>query len=107
MKKSHKRMVVITVPVIVTLILFGGLLALILPAAGSLEKRNLAYADAPKPSCDFSKFSGHEVDEAALEATGREYRILPPGSMYTEDYNPRRVNLDVNDEGIVISVWCG
>ena len=59
------------------------------------------------PSCEFSHWVGAPVDEAAVQAEGRPYRILPPGAMATMDYSPSRINLNTDDAGIVQSVTCG
>lgn len=59
------------------------------------------------PSCEFSHWVGAPVDEAAVQAQGRPYRILPPGAMATMDYSPSRINLNTDDAGIVQSVTCG
>ena len=57
--------------------------------------------------CDFAHFIGQPVDEDALRATGREYRILPPGSMYTMDFLEGRINVHTDDHGVVVRVDCG
>jgi hypothetical protein len=50
---------------------------------------------------------GHEVDEGAIKATGNPYRILPPGSMVTMDHRPIRINIDLDENGVVRAVRCG
>lgn len=56
---------------------------------------------------DHSDWIGHEVDEDAVKYTGKNYRILPPGSMVTMDYIATRINVHVDENGIVIDVRCG
>lgn len=34
-------------------------------------------------------------------------RLLPPGSMMTQDFRPDRVNLDLDAEGRITRIWCG
>jgi len=34
-------------------------------------------------------------------------RIIHPGTPITEDHRPERVNIDINDAGIITRVWCG
>lgn len=60
----------------------------------------------PQP-CDFPQFIGQRVDEQALKATGRPYRILPPGASATMDFSPARINVEVDDADTVIRVSCG
>ncbi len=57
-------------------------------------------------ACDFSEWVGKAADEGALKETGHPYRVLPPGSMYTADYDPERINLYTDDENIVREVNC-
>ncbi|MBL4804552.1 MAG: hypothetical protein JKY71_06770 [Alphaproteobacteria bacterium] len=70
-------------------------------------------AGADKPVCEFSGFVGETYDEALLESikdaasAERPYRIIKPGDMYTQDYNPTRVNINLNEEGRVEKIWCG
>lgn len=58
-------------------------------------------------SCTFDEWVGKPVDEDAVKATGRVYRILPPGAMATMDFSPARINVDTDENGIVIRVHCG
>lgn len=63
------------------------------------------------PACDFAIWAGRPLNEEEvarqMEALGRPYRVLPPGSMMTMDYSPSRVNFDVDENGIVSRIWCG
>lgn len=61
---------------------------------------------APQP-CDFPQFIGKPVDEAAIKALGRPYRVLPPGSAATMDFSPVRINLETDDKGLVSRITCG
>lgn len=38
---------------------------------------------------------------------GLPHRIISPGQPYTEDYNPDRVNLFVDEKGWIARVTCG
>jgi hypothetical protein len=58
-------------------------------------------------ACDFAAWIGKPVDESAVKATGRPYRILPPGAMMTMDHSPDRINVETDDAGIVVRVFCG
>jgi len=57
--------------------------------------------------CDFAEWVGGPVPLDALEELGRPFRVLEPGAMATMDYLPQRINLNVDDDGIVTSVECG
>ncbi len=61
---------------------------------------------SPQP-CDFPQFIGQPVDETALKAIGRPFRILPPGGMATMDFSPARINVETDDKGIVTRIHCG
>ena len=34
-------------------------------------------------------------------------RLVPPGVVVTMDYNPTRINLELDAEGVIIGVYCG
>ncbi len=34
-------------------------------------------------------------------------RILPPDSVMTQDFRPDRVNVDLDEDGVIIRLWCG
>ncbi|GEM_PF-3109871 len=61
----------------------------------------------PAPACDFAMWVGQPVNEETVKATGRPYRILPPGSMATMDYSAERINVHTDDAGVVTEVTCG
>ncbi len=74
--------------------------------AQAAEERVPPTILAPQ-SCDFPQFIGKPVDEAALKALGRPYRVLPPGAMATMDFSPVRINLETDDKGLVTRITCG
>ncbi|RKF16318.1 hypothetical protein D6850_01810 [Roseovarius spongiae] len=37
----------------------------------------------------------------------RPLRIIPPDSAVTMDYRADRLNVDIDEDGIVTRVWCG
>lgn len=61
------------------------------------------------PSCAFDFLIGQTSDQAVAQITpmGRPYRVLTPGSMVTQDYSAERINLMIDENGIVQSVDCG
>lgn len=50
---------------------------------------------------------GQKVNNRALKKTGKTFRILSPDSMMTMDHNPERINVHVDDHGVVEDVKCG
>ena len=60
--------------------------------------------------CNFDALVGLPMSEKITEKTksiGRVYRILLPDAMMTMDHSARRINFDINNDGIIIRVWCG
>ena len=57
--------------------------------------------------CDFPEWIGKPVDEAAVKATGRPYRILGLQDAMTFDYSPDRINVRVDDKHVVMGISCG
>lgn len=70
-----------------------------------------ACVTAPgKDSCGAEALStlvGAPVAAAEGIGVGRTVRILYPDTARIEDYAPARLNLEVNHEGIISSLWCG
>jgi hypothetical protein len=62
------------------------------------------FSDA---DCTFEEWIEKPVDEAAIKALARPYRILKPGSMMTMDHSPERINVEHDDKNTVTRVWCG
>lgn len=63
-------------------------------------------------ACDFREWLGQtaEMAEMAVKATGRPYRMLPPGSAMTMDYRADRVNIETDGKEAsskVTKVSCG
>ncbi len=62
----------------------------------------------PIESCaPFAQWIGKPVDETAIAASGRNYRILSPGSQATTDYRQDRINILLDEQGTVVQVTCG
>lgn len=81
------------------------ILGLVLPTAG------LAVApEAPEKSACLTdtqkEFVGLDVD-AVQDQLPERARIIPPESAVTQDFRPDRVNVDIDEDGIVTGVWCG
>ncbi|MCB9978907.1 MAG: hypothetical protein H6862_04820 [Rhodospirillales bacterium] len=78
------------------------------PSSGDESAARTEVAEAPPP-CDFPDLVGKSPDEDLLAGTlrGRGYRVILPGAMVTQDFSPARVNLDLDDKGVIRRVWCG
>ena len=50
---------------------------------------------------------GQPVEAYDFAAEGKPLRILPPGSMMTMDHRPDRLNVDLDEEGVITRIWCG
>ncbi len=130
-KKKKIRMIVI-MPTLIVVLLIGALLTFVLTmgAGRAQEDASSGYSGAVEGSmpvgsavampdgseqappnvtpvaCDFGGWVGKPVDEAAVKATGRPYRILKPNTPATEDYSAARINVQVDDGGIVTAISC-
>lgn len=59
-------------------------------------------------ACDFSSLVGKKESEIDRSQFGdRVVRSLKPNQMVTMEYLNGRINLQVNDEGIITAVTCG
>ena len=61
-------------------------------------------------ACRFNYLVGMMADENVTQSLKQrrvQYRILPPGAMMTMDHSPSRLNLDVDDQGVIRRAWCG
>ncbi|MEM7075221.1 MAG: I78 family peptidase inhibitor [Pseudomonadota bacterium] len=56
---------------------------------------------------DFQYLLGQPVSAFNPSSTTRPVRVVAPGSIVTNEYNPQRVNLDTNGNGVVTNVRCG
>lgn len=50
---------------------------------------------------------GQSVDVLAAMTFPGPVRVIRPGMLIAQDYNTKRLNLDVDSKGIIIRVWCG
>ena len=54
-----------------------------------------------------SNLVGQSVDVLAAMTFPGPMRVIRPGMLITQEYNTKRLNLDVNHKGIITRVWCG
>lgn len=137
MDKKQKFRVVVIVPVIATVIIAGLAIYFVLQVGASgTGHKGVTYSpelgqvadpahitvasneaaetadvtatpELAEAACDFNEWVGKAVDEDAVKATGRPYRILAPNSMATQDFSPQRINVMVDDQKVVTAVRCG
>lgn len=134
MDKKKKIRVVVIVPVIVTVIIACAVIYFVLQAASAGSSGGTTYsaemAEVTDPAqltvassegggspghegaddaavCDFGGWVGQHVKDIDVKASGRPFRILKPDSMATQDFVPDRINVMVDDSGMVTAVRCG
>ncbi len=61
------------------------------------------------PAQQFVGESGSsELESQVKEATGsKQVRTLRPDDVITMEYNPERINLRLDDDGVITSIGCG
>ena len=76
------------------------------PDAAALDVND---RDAPYSCAEMLMLDLEGVDVATLDTTvlPERRRIIPPGSAVTMDYIPDRLNLEVDETGIITRVYCG
>jgi hypothetical protein len=50
--------------------------------------------------------TGQLVD-GSRDRFGPDTRIIPPNSAITQDYRPDRLNVDLDEDGLITRIWCG
>ena len=63
-----------------------------------------------QPQCNFNELIGIKPNEnlfARLKRVGKAYRVVQPGAQITMDYSPDRVNLELDEQGLIQRAWCG
>lgn len=99
--------------------------ALLIVSAMALAACSSSNAPAPQPTpvqpeqpvdpdkvCDtgqFSQYVGGPVSTitASPEAKGLAVRVIKPGMAVTMDYSASRLNIELGEDGLVKSVYCG
>lgn len=65
--------------------------------------------EAPPTACgavDYQWLVGENLAAVTLPSD-LNARIITPGTVITMDYNPRRMNIVVDERGYIIRVYCG
>ncbi|WBU64978.1 I78 family peptidase inhibitor [Paracoccus aerodenitrificans] len=84
----------------------------IIPATAVLTV--LAACAPPEPGSalpsqcgpEYQDMVGRNIGEFTLPS-GLAYRVLQPGAVMTEDMNPARLNIFVDEKGFIQRVTCG
>lgn len=82
-------------------------------AAKSLVLVFAASACIPAPEADacgatrLSYLVGQHQSAAMELPQGAPIGVLHPDSLRTEDYSPARINIEVDANGDIASIWCG
>ncbi|WP_291765429.1 MULTISPECIES: I78 family peptidase inhibitor [Maricaulis] len=50
---------------------------------------------------------GQRIDEVDLETLHGNIRVIHPGMPITRDYRRERLNLDLDEAGVILRPWCG
>ncbi|MEM6480525.1 MAG: I78 family peptidase inhibitor [Pseudomonadota bacterium] len=56
---------------------------------------------------DFQPLVGQPADSVNTVVSDQPVRIITPGSIVTNEYNPQRVNVDVDGNNVITNVRCG
>lgn len=76
-------------------------IAAVEPAAGDSQQ---------EPTCAFNEYVNKEMNQTLIDGLAeldRPYRILAPGSIYTQDFSPARINFNIDEKNVILDVWCG
>lgn len=75
--------------------------ALALPAAGAAQAEDSCGMAAAEP------YVGHRLGEAQGHLGAGPVRVIHPGDMVTQDYDPARLNVEVDADGVITRLRCG
>ena len=76
--------------------------------ATSDEKPQLG--DATEESCGLAEVEGlvgQNIAAVTMPAREDPVRVIKPGQAITLDFNPSRLNIDLDSAGVITRVWCG
>ena len=89
----------------------NGLIFLVWMLAACVPGKEKEMAIDPVSDGCGAKMLQHLIGEKAnahdFKAGGTPLRILPPGSAMTMDHRPDRLNMDVDEGGLITRIWCG
>ncbi|WXL24718.1 I78 family peptidase inhibitor [Ectopseudomonas mendocina] len=53
------------------------------------------------------QIDGNLVDELQQDANASTVRVLAPGDRSTRDFNPQRLNIDIDENEVIVRLSCG
>ncbi|MCK0125967.1 I78 family peptidase inhibitor [Gelidibacter sp. F2691] len=66
--------------------------------------------DVPQEDCGAGKFMHLKGEDAAalLDLNlPSNHRLVRPGMAYTQDYQLDRLNISIDEKGLIDRIWCG
>ena len=85
------------------------LIALVLVGCTEAEAE-VEIGDATEESCGLAQveaFVGQPLAAVTMPARDAPLRVIRPGQAVTMDFNPSRLNVDLDENGVITRVWCG
>lgn len=58
-------------------------------------------------SASFAELVGGPLEGFDQSLVADPVRIISPGSIVTTDYNPKRLNVDLDSRSQIVRFWCG
>ncbi|MEL6376107.1 MAG: I78 family peptidase inhibitor [Pseudomonadota bacterium] len=76
----------------------------------SEEEKSEGLIERTPDSCGIAEneeLVGQPIESFDQENWPAPVRVIPPGSIITNDYIANRINFDVDRQGTVTRIWCG
>lgn len=91
------------------------LLALLALLAGCSSQPPAQQAAEISGDCDVEQVHGvlgqtassELIEQVLQQANAKTLRVLAPGDAATMDYNPQRLNIDIDESEVIIRLTCG
>ncbi|WP_428513096.1 I78 family peptidase inhibitor [Roseovarius sp.] len=58
-------------------------------------------------AADHAALVGQPLDAFDQSTLDQPVRIIPPGGIVTMEYNPKRLNVDLDSDNTIVRFWCG
>ena len=88
------------------MVIFGVVLFFSLSTLRDSPKQDVTAVLDKDVACAFPQWIDRPLDEQAVKATGRAYRIVLPGARVPPGYDPARVNLYMDETGVIRRIDC-
>ena len=72
---------------------------------GSYDRQKAQAGDCGASELSF--LQGQALASLRSRSFRQLIRIILPGQMITQDHNPKRLNLDITEQGVIGRLWCG